>query len=262
MTAGRTITAVLLAAAAAGCAGDVGFVNLPVARNCPPPTRAEDFENVEWDKVRQIDVRIRDGEFQPSIVRLHQGNGYIFRLNNRDDKERRFLAPKFFSKLKIESIVVGENVIVDSCVAGLAVPPLTVAQIRFIVERDGRYEFEDTAFPLPFAGVPSGLIVVEQAQPRIETVQVLPAPSAIPVFKPKEDEGGTDATSGATGATPASAPGAAAPGAQPAAPADSAPTIQTIRRQAPTPEVLDKPPPPVAPAPATKPAEGGGLFGQ
>lgn len=262
MTTGRMIAAVLLAAAAAGCAGDVGFVNLPVARNCPPPTRAEDFENVEWDKVRQIDVRIRDGEFQPSIVRLHQGNGYIFRLNNRDDTERRFLAPKFFSKLKIESIVVGEKVIVDSCVAGLAVPPLTVAQMRFVVERDGRYEFEDTAFPLPFAGVPSGLIVVEQALPRIETVQVLPAPSAIPVFKPKDGEGAANATPETTGATPASVPGTAAPSAQPAAPADSAPTVQTIRRKAPTPEVLDKLPPPVAPAPTAKPAEGGGLFGQ
>ena len=251
-----------MAQRAAGCAGDVGFVNLPVARDCSPPTRAEDFESVEWNAARQIDIRIRHGEFQPSIVRMHQGNAYIFRLNNRDDEARRFLAPKFFSKLKIESIVVGEKVITDSCVASLTVPPLTVAQMRFIVERDGRYEFEDTAFPLPFAGVPSGLIVVEQALPRIETVQVLPAPSAIPVFKPKEGEGGTDATSGTTGATPASAPGAAAPGAQPAAPADSAPTVQTIRRKAPRPEVLVKLPAALAPAPASKPAEGGGLFGQ
>lgn len=250
MTTGRAVALVLLATTMTGCAGEVGFVNLPVARDCPPPTRAEDFESVEWDRVRQIDVRIREGEFQPSIVRLHQGNGYIFRLNNRDDTERRFLAPKFFSKLKIESIVVGEKVVADSCVAGLAIPPLTVAQMRFVVQRDGRYEFEDTIFPLPFAGTPSGLIIVDQAQPRIETVQVLPPPSSIPVFKPKEDESGT-------GATPASAPGA-----QPAIPVDSGPTIQTIRRQAPAPEVIDKLPPPVAAPPATKPAEGGGLFGQ
>lgn len=262
MTAGRAVVFVLLATAMAGCAGDVGFVNLPVARNCPPPTRAEDFETVEWNSVRQVDVRIRHGEFEPSILRLHQGNGYILRLSNRDDTERRFLAPKFFSKLKIESIVVGETVITDSCVAGLAIPPLTVAQMRFVVERDGRYAFEDTAFPLPFAGVPSGLVIVEQAQPRIETVQVLPPPSAIPVFKPKESEGGADATPGATGATPASAPGAAAPSpdAQPAAPVDSAPTVSTTRRKAPAPEVIDKLPP-VTP-PAVKPAEGGGLFGQ
>lgn len=252
MTTGRVFSAVLFAATVSGCAGTAGYTSLPFADRCPPPTTADDFENVDWSRARIVEVRVRQGEFTPGIIRLHQGNAYTLRINNRDDEVRRYLSPAFFHRTKVESIVIGDTVVADTCLAGLVIPPLTVAQVRFIAERDGRYEVEDTALPLPFAGAPSGLVVVEQALPKLETVLVLPPPSSIPVFKPNEG--------GQSGATPAAAAGEAAPapGAQPKAPVEpDAPSVQTIRRKAPD-DIKDKLPPP----PAKKPAEGGGLFGQ
>jgi hypothetical protein len=215
------------------------------------------FQDVDWTAVRQIDIRVRQGDFTPNLVRMRQGAAYVLRINNRDDDTRRFNARDFFATLKIDRILVGDQELDDPCPIGLIVPPRRIVEIRFIADRDGRYEFADSILP-PFVGAPDGILVVEEAAPPIAQLQLLPPRDTIPTFP----------------LTPAVTP--AAPPVTPAAPAS--PAAAPISPAVPAPEVTPAPkvpaekgpeetpslePAPAEPAPSSlPPAPGGGLFGQ
>ena len=124
----------------------------------------EDVRQVNWTRVPEVNMRVRNGEFEPMIVQLKQGWPYIFRIRNRDDRPRVFAADEFFAKMAVLRITIDDKRQDKTCVTRITVPPRTTAELRLVAARDGRYEFEDT--PVPIAGLfskgASGLIVVEE----------------------------------------------------------------------------------------------------
>ena len=56
---------------------------------------------INWTRVPEVNVRIRNDEFSPMIVRLRQGWPYILRIRNRDNKGHIFRAYEFFSKTAV-----------------------------------------------------------------------------------------------------------------------------------------------------------------
>ncbi len=124
----------------------------------------EDVRQVNWTRVPEVNMRVRNGEFEPMIVQLKQGWPYIFRIRNRDDKARVFAADDFFAKMAVLRITIDDKRQDNPCVSRITLPPRTTAELRLVAARDGRYEFEDT--PVPVAGLfstgASGVIVVEE----------------------------------------------------------------------------------------------------
>jgi hypothetical protein len=247
------IAAVILLA---GCAAT------PVAdlfgTGCVKPD-PETFKDIDWTIVRQIDIRVRHGDFTPNLVRLRQGAAYVLRINNRDDDTRRFNARDFFATLKIDRILVGNQELDDPCPTGLIVPPRQIVEVRLIADRDGRYEFSDSFLP-PFVGAPDGILVVEEALPPVAQIQLLPPRDAIPTFPL------TPAVTPPASSAPPAEPAPASPAAAPAAPVAPAPDV-TPASEAPAEKAPEETPslelPPAEPAPSSPPpAPGGGLFGQ
>ncbi len=255
MTPRRALPVVAAAVLLAGCAATpvVGVLGTGCVK--PDP---ETFKEVDWTVVRQIDIRVRQGDFTPNLIRMRQGAAYVLRINNRDDDTRRFNARDFFATLKVDRILVGDQELDDPCPTGLIVPPRRIVEIRFIADRDGRYEFDDSFLPWFLSHGPDGILVVEEAAPPIAQLQLLPPRETIPTFPL------TPAVTPAAPPVPPAAP--ARPAATPASPAAPAPEV-TPAPEVPAEKVPEETPSveptPAAPAPSSlPPAPGGGLFGQ
>ena len=122
------------------------------------------FDDIDWDAARRINVRIRDGEFRPSLIRLYQDRPYVMQVENRDRGARRFQSSEFFRALFIHSITTdGYGKSNVKCPAGLWVPPGGFTEIRFIAARDGRYEYADTLLPFDVGSIPDGIVHIERA---------------------------------------------------------------------------------------------------
>ncbi len=124
----------------------------------------EDLNKVNWTRVPEVNMRVRNGEFQPMFVQLKQGWPYVFRIRNRDDEAHTFNASEFFSAMAVTRITVAGKRWEDTCVSSITVPPRETAELRLIAAIDGHYEFEDTWLPALGLGAAtaSGVIVVEE----------------------------------------------------------------------------------------------------
>ena len=124
----------------------------------------EDLKKVNWTRVPEVNMRVRNGEFEPMFVRLKQGWPYVFRIRNRDDDSHTFNASEFLSAMAVTRITVAGKRWEDTCVSSITVPPRDTAELRLVAAIDGHYEFEDTWLPALGLGpaTASGVIVVEE----------------------------------------------------------------------------------------------------
>jgi hypothetical protein len=212
------------------------------------------FRGIDWLAVRQVDVRVRHGDFTPNLIRLREGGAYVMRISNRDDGTVRFNAREFFAGIKIQRIVVADRELDAPCPRSLAIPSRQVAEVRFIAERDGRYEFEDSFLPPFLTAGAAGIIIVEEPLPPMVHVQILPPlpPEGIPTF-PLTPAATPPAATPAPG-TPTSpaTPAATPPVVPPVPPVPVAPTTPAVTPPAALP-VLPEPESPASPAVAPAP---------
>jgi hypothetical protein len=172
--------AVIAAMIVAGCAGAPIPGSPFVGCDAVPPGA---FDSVDWDSARRINVRIRHGEFQPSLIRLYQDRPYVMRIENRDRSSRRFQAADFFAAVYVHSLITPDGTRSVSCPWGIGVAPGEVAEVRFVAARDGRYAYRDDLLPFMFGGIPDGIVHIEPA-PNLAALM----PPAIPgITKPDED---------------------------------------------------------------------------
>mgnify|MGYP002630209842 CR=1 FL=1 len=124
----------------------------------------EDLKKVNWTQVPEVNMRVRNGEFEPMFVQLKQGWPYVFRIRNRDDDSHTFNASEFLSAMAVTRITVAGKRWEDTCVGSITVPPRETAELRLVAAIDGRYEFEDTWLPALGLGpaTASGVIIVEE----------------------------------------------------------------------------------------------------
>ena len=106
-------------------------------------------EGIDWARARIVSIRIRQGEYDPLIIRLLQDQPYVFRIINRDDDFRDFSAVEFFDAVAVDNVSINGVDTGESCISTVTVPPMQTAELRLVAVRDGRYEFEDQPLPLP-----------------------------------------------------------------------------------------------------------------
>ena len=124
---------------------------------------AERVAKVNWLEAETVDLRVRQGTYTPTIIRLRQDSPYVLRIANGDDRNRIFRANEFFGAIALAKVTMGEFESDASCISAIAVPAMETAEVRFVAVRDGRYEFEDNPFLYAkvVAGYGSGVISID-----------------------------------------------------------------------------------------------------
>jgi hypothetical protein len=118
------------------------------------------LDQVNWSEAEVIEIRIRQGQFTPSLLRMRQGLPYILRVANADNTSRTFSASEFFNAVAVRGVLVGETENVRPCPSAVSIPAREVAEIHLLAARDGRYTFEDSSFTLPFMPGGGGIGIV------------------------------------------------------------------------------------------------------
>lgn len=124
---------------------------------------AERVAKVNWLEAETVDLRVRQGTYTPTIIRLRQDSSYVLRIANGDDRNRIFSANEFFRAIALAKVTMGEFESDASCISAIVVPAMETAEVRFVAVRDGRYEFEDNPFLYAkvVAGYGSGVISID-----------------------------------------------------------------------------------------------------
>jgi hypothetical protein len=134
--AGSVIVAAALAAA--GCATD-----LPVAGAGCHPDGTGRLAGVDWEAAHAVEVRLRDGDFDPMVVAFIRDRPYVLRITNADGDSHSFSAPEFFRTAAIDSVAVNGARQEPGCVSTVGVPGGGTAEVRLMALRDGRYDLND-----------------------------------------------------------------------------------------------------------------------
>ena len=119
---------------------------------------------INWARVPRVEMAVREGDFEPMVLRMKQGRPYVLKIRNRDDSVRYFRALEFFKQNAVIAIAVDGERAEETCVQAVNIPPRKTAEVRFVAVIDGHYEFEDNflMIPLVMSGGPSGVIVIEE----------------------------------------------------------------------------------------------------
>jgi len=124
---------------------------------------------VNWTRVPEVNVRIRNAEFSPMIIRLRQGWPYVLRIRNRDDTDQVFKSYDFFSHVAVIKASIGGGEAETGCIGAIRIPARQTAEIRLVASIDGHFEVENTSLPIlgGFMGEPNGIIIIEERKSRI-----------------------------------------------------------------------------------------------
>ena len=130
---------------------------------------SEQVEKANWDKMRQIGIRIRQGQYDPMILTMQQGKTYKLSISNGDWWPRGISSWDFLSDaVAVRRVSTGGEDHESTCIRSVWIPGEGEAEIEFVAIRDGRYDFKD-ALPamdlhpsLPAAGV----MVIEYTKPK------------------------------------------------------------------------------------------------
>ena len=124
---------------------------------------------INWARVPEVNIRIRNSEFSPMVLRLRQGWPYVLKIRNRDHEDRLIRAPEFFRRIAvIKASVAGEDADF-TCFSSVTVPARQSVELKLVAVTDGYYEYEDSLLPLPglFSSSPNGVIIIEERRSRI-----------------------------------------------------------------------------------------------
>ena len=111
----------------------------------------EIIEAADWGAAKTLEIRIRQNEFNPTIIRLRQGEPYIMLVENRDDITHMLVAEEFFKTVAIRKILSQTVEISKVNLIGLHLSPGEVKEVHFIPARDGWFDFEGGKGPGIFA---------------------------------------------------------------------------------------------------------------
>jgi hypothetical protein len=122
------------------------------------------LKQVNWTRVPEINMRIRNDEFEPMIVQMTQGWPYTFRIRNRDGRAHSFNAKDFFKNVAMVRITIDGKRQDETCFASLEIPAHTTAEMQLVAAVDGHFDFHDNWFPTQslISGGADGVIIVEE----------------------------------------------------------------------------------------------------
>ncbi len=124
---------------------------------------------INWTKVPVVNVRIRQNEYSPMIIRLRQGWPYLIRIRNRDDYGHVFQADTFFSRAVVIKTTIAGKVKEETCYGAIYIPAQKTAELKIVAVVDGYYDYTDSysSISSAFAMGRDGVIIVEERAPRI-----------------------------------------------------------------------------------------------
>jgi hypothetical protein len=102
----------------------------------------EIIEAADWQMANTFEIRIRQNEFRPAIIRLKQGEPYIMLIENRDDITHILVAEEFFKTIAVRKILSQTLEITKVNLIGLHLFPGEIKEVHFIPARDGWFDFE------------------------------------------------------------------------------------------------------------------------
>ena len=77
------------------------------------------LDGIDWSKADIVDIRVRDNEFSPMVVRMTQSRPYLLRVRNRDDYRHYFTAWTFFNSVAVARVAIDGEEVEDTCFAAL-----------------------------------------------------------------------------------------------------------------------------------------------
>jgi len=122
------------------------------------------LKQVNWARVPEVNMRIRNDEFEPMIVQMTQGWPYSFKIRNRDDEAHVFHAAEFFKNIALVRLAIEGERQDETCIVEITVPPHTTVEMNLVAAVDGHYEFRDSLFSGAslISGGADGVIIVEE----------------------------------------------------------------------------------------------------
>jgi len=122
------------------------------------------LKQVNWARVPQVNMRIRNNEFEPMIVQMTQGWPYTFTISNRDDRVHVFNAAKFLKSIATVRLTIDGKRQDNTCITRIIIPANATAEMQMVAAQDGHFEFEDNWLP-PSSFISSGadgVIIIEE----------------------------------------------------------------------------------------------------
>ncbi|MBL6929393.1 MAG: cupredoxin domain-containing protein [Rhodospirillales bacterium] len=126
-------------------------------------------EEADWENAWTRTLRIRQGEFTPSLMVFRAGIPYVLTFENGDDIAHTFVASDFFKAVAVKSVVPSvEEIASGSKLVSLHLEPGESRKMSFVAVRDGYYYFRkgptykiDTVHFSPFGVGKGGAIFIE-----------------------------------------------------------------------------------------------------
>ncbi len=149
-------------ASLAACAAPSGVSDI-LALDCKQISKTAEAK-INWARVPEREIAIRNDAFSPMVMRLMQGRPYVIRVRNCDDSTHVFRAGKLFQENAVVAVGVEGKRADETCISAITIPPRQSAEIRFVAITDGTYDYADEFFLPSFfkTGVASGAIVIEE----------------------------------------------------------------------------------------------------
>lgn len=122
------------------------------------------LKQVNWARVPQVNMRIRNNEFEPMIVQMTQGWPYTFTIRNRDDKAHVFNAAKFLKSIATVRLTIDGRRQDNTCITRIIIPANATAEMQIVAAQDGHFEFEDNWLPPSsfISGGADGVIIIKE----------------------------------------------------------------------------------------------------
>ncbi len=161
----------LLAAVAllvAGCTVTPDMIGFLAPSSCAKINQKA-VKFINWTRVPVVNVRIRQNEYSPMIIRLRQGWPYVIRIRNRDDYGHVFQANTFFSRVAVIKTTIAGEVKEETCFGAIYIPAQQTAELKLVAVVDGYYEYTDSYLSISsaFSLGHDGVIIIEERTPRI-----------------------------------------------------------------------------------------------
>lgn len=124
------------------------------------------LDGIDWSKADIVDIRVRDNEFSPMVVRMTQSRPYLLRVRNRDDYRHYFTAWTFFNSVAVARVAIDGEEVEDTCFAALTLQKGQVVEMQLVAVDDGSYAFYDSislVSAIPPYGA-NGVITIEEPE--------------------------------------------------------------------------------------------------
>jgi hypothetical protein len=144
----------------AACAStDGAYSGIPQPSCGDEPEKRLSF--VDWRDSREIDIRIRLGDFWPMVLELHRDQPYLLRITNVDAESRIFSSPDLFKVVYLRSVSIDGRAPEYNPADGLRLPPNSSAEVQLVALCGGRFEFRESWFPTKASDTAQGVIYVQ-----------------------------------------------------------------------------------------------------